>query len=1090
MSRDALLIGINTYDRLKSLNSPSEDAEAIARLLNQYSDFNVRRIPAVKDKTDDSIRVGRKTRVTQTQLEEALVQLFKPVGQSIPDTVLLFFSGHGLRKDRGIQEGYLAVSDTDPNSGKWGLSLQWLRRLFQESPVRQQIIWLDCCYSGELLNFDEADPGYRGKGRDRCFIAASREYEVAYEETAGSHGVLTGALLKGLDPSQQLDGVVTNYTLIVSLNQMLRGVIQRPIYANSGGQIILTSCIRQETDTCLVSESVCPYKGLAYFDCNDEDPKYFYGRTSLTDQLLEKVREGNFLAVLGASGSGKSSVVRAGLLHQLKLGHRLSGSEQWPIYIFRPDENPLKSLALTFLDTALTGIERADQLTKAEDLISKGAVGLDRLITATAGGGRLVLVADQFEEVFTLCRNEKERQEFFECLMGALELADDKLCLVITLRADFFGKCSEQDYAGLADYIQSHLVTVLPMTPEELKQAIIEPAKQVGLEAEPELVTQMIEDVKDSPGSLPLLQYTLTELWNRRITEQLRLSDYIRMGGVKGTLARRADEVYNSLSSEEQQTAKRIFLELTQLGEGTEDTRRRISKQSLVTSQQSEELVNSVIQKLSDAKLVVTSEVVEKGTEAGRIAVIDVAHEALIRHWSLLRRWLDKNRDGIRFQRRLDDAAKHWENQKRPDGLLWQPPDLDLLKEFHSHAQDMTTLQVNFYQASENKQRRSKQARRITRTILFVMILLALMIGIFFNRANNQKAQALRAESVSLTFSSLEQTRANKPIDGVILALKALPKSVDNPDRPYVSEAEAALYEAVFSYMEKTVLKECLSHYSAFSPDGKHIITLDEYEFEFENQNEYANAQLWNAETGELTVVLKGHKPIDNIGWLYREGIVHAAFNPDGQKIVTVAKDKTIRIWDAKIGKQLKVFDKHDGQVWHVAFSPDGQFIATASTDATARIWNINSGEQLFVLNHEGHVNHVDFNPDGWLIVTASRDKTARIWDAKTGKQLTLMKGHTDSIRNAEFSPNGRRLVTASSYDGTARIWDVDNGNELFTLETDKFPHGKGKSFARASFSPDGKYILTIGINYIQLWNANNGEKLAKHIYKKHICLF
>ncbi|MEH1855106.1 MAG: caspase family protein [Nostoc sp.] len=628
MSRDALVVGINTYDRLKSLNAPATDGEAIAQILQQYGEFRVTRLPAVKDKENETIRIGKQTKVSLTQLERAIVQLFKPDGKP-PDTALLYFSGHGLRKNQGIQEGFLATSEVNPDAGNWGLSLQWLRRLLQESEVRQQIMILDCCYSGEVLNFAEADPGDRGKGRDRCFIAASRDFEVAFEEINSQHSVLTAALLQGLEPKQ--DRWVSNYTLVDLLNQEHHPFPQRPIFANSGEAINLTRKWNfSPVNSTVQVSAICPYKGLSYFDCTEADAKLFYGRTALTDELLEKVRSGNLLAVLGASGSGKSSVVRAGLLYQLKLGRRLSGSETWQLKIFRPGINPLQNLALAFVESELSNIDRASQLAKTEELIAKGAVGLGQLITA-AKTQRVVLVVDQFEEAFTQCQDITKRQQFFECVLGALQRDDNKLCLIITMRADFLGKCLEQEYGGLAKKIQEHLVTVISMNREELKTAIIKPAEQVNLAVEPELVSQMIADVENS-GSLPLLQYTLTELWQQRTEERLTLTTYSKLGGVRGTLQTRATEVYESLSLEEQQATKRIFLELTQLGEGTEDTRRQVVQRDLVTSQHPEAVINRIIQRLADEKLVVTS------TLSNQIAVVDVAHEALIRYWLLLRK--------------------------------------------------------------------------------------------------------------------------------------------------------------------------------------------------------------------------------------------------------------------------------------------------------------------------------------------------------------------------------------------------------------------------------------------------------------------
>ncbi|PSN17549.1 hypothetical protein C7271_17190, partial [filamentous cyanobacterium CCP5] len=449
MSRNALIVGINQYRHLSPLKAPAVDAEAIAQRLERDSDFRVMRIPEVAPEGKPS--VGQQTVVSLAQLEDALIQLFKPEGNQYPDTALLYFSGHGLWKEKGIAEGYLATSDTNPSARFYGLSLTWLRRLLEESPVRQQIIWLDCYHSGALLDFAEADPGDRGRGRDRCFIAASRNFELAYEDLGSDHSVRTRALLEGLEPGRLGDRWATNLSLTDFITETLKRELQTPICNNSGEPINLTRRWQAaaETTTPVATTGICPYKGLSYFDWNSDDPNYFYGRQALTDELLDHVRTDNFLAITGASGSGKSSVLRAGLLHQLQQGRRIGGSDRWDIRLFLPGDNPCQNLAAAFIDGGISHIERAEQQGKAEALIKEGADGLRRLVQTTASP-RVVLVVDQFEEVFTLCQDAAERAHFFATLLGALDSCGDKLCLILAMRADFVGRCFEQDYSGLA----------------------------------------------------------------------------------------------------------------------------------------------------------------------------------------------------------------------------------------------------------------------------------------------------------------------------------------------------------------------------------------------------------------------------------------------------------------------------------------------------------------------------------------------------------------------------------------------------------------------------------------------------------------
>ncbi|NET37730.1 MAG: hypothetical protein F6K19_37925, partial [Cyanothece sp. SIO1E1] len=567
MSRDALVVGINAYQFLPGLKAPARDAEAIAQQLNTYGEFRTHRLPEVIQAGQP--RVGVKTAVNLRALETALVQLFKPKGKNIPQTALFYFSGHGLQKEAGVSEGYLATSDTNPDLGFYGLSMFWLRRLLQESPVRQRIILLDCCHSGELLNFLEADPGAH-PGTDRLFMAASREYESAYESLESPYSVFTQALLSGLHPDQAESGMVTNHALVDSVSRRLKGEIQQPLFESSGSKIILTRANgslqpKQPTET----EAICPYQGLTFFDLEHAD--YFFGREELTHQLIEKLRNHPFCAVVGASGSGKSSLVRAGLRRALQRGKKLSGSDRWQIKLLQPTAHPLKSLAAAFVDPRADDLQKAEQLRQAETFLQDGgSVGLAQLVRASLLSGsftqepqghtnpHVLLIIDQFEEVFTQCQGaeaEHERNQFFDCLTGALQKVGDMLSILIVLRADFVSKCALHE--DLAQCIKRNSIVVTPLTYEQIKAAIIKPAQQVGLICEPNLVYTISLDVVGAPGELSLLQYTLQQLWQHRKEDpdggaaRLTLEAYAELGGIRETLQKRATKVFQGFNAKE-----------------------------------------------------------------------------------------------------------------------------------------------------------------------------------------------------------------------------------------------------------------------------------------------------------------------------------------------------------------------------------------------------------------------------------------------------------------------------------------------------------------------------------------------------------
>lgn len=1121
MSRDALVVGINkySYKGLGELTAPAQDAEAIAKLLENYGEFKVTRLPAVKDKENETIRVGLQSRVSLPQLKKAIIQLFKPQSNP-PNTALLYFSGHGLREEQGVEEGFLATSEVNPDAGNWGLSLQWLRRLLQESEVKQQIIILDCCYSGEVVNFAEADPGERGKGRDRCFIAASRDYEVAYQDINSPNSVLTAAILKGLEPKQER--WVSNYTLVELLNQGHNSFPQRFIFANSGEVINLTRRWNSSPANFTVQKStLCPYKGLAYFDCTEEDAKFFYGRTALTDELLEKVRSGNFLAVLGASGSGKSSAVRAGLLYQLKLGYRLSDSDTWQFKDFRPGVNPLRSLALAFVESGLSDIEKGLQLAKAEELITKGAVGLRQLITAIQKP--VLLVIDQFEEAFTLCCNSQERHQFFDCLLGALEYSGNELRLVIAMRADFLGKCAE--YSDLAQRIQNHQVIVRPMFPDELREAITKPAQQVDLEIEPELVNQMIADVAESPGILPLLQYTLSILWEQRTSDnRLTVQAYTNLGGIRRALPKRADEIYSQYSVVEKEVTRKIFLKLTQLGEGTEDTRRQVRKQDLLNSHSHPEVVEQIIQKLTDQqdRLLVTSVMLEKGDSSKQVEVVDVAHEALIRHWDLLRKWLDENRELIRLERKIEGEAKEWVENDRAEEYLLRGKKLrqaeDFLESlqqqhdgilFDQNAQEFVQQSVQKEKEEQEIKRRieqdiiekekeeqerkkqeiqeqlkkeqeklRKQKQRLLKNRIVLGITIPILFGAFawiWNSKQNAGIVRLAQDSNRLSDSNKE---ADALLEG-IKAAKALKNSfvVISPNTR--TQVTAALGRAIYDLKEMNSLE---GHRSAiknlsFSPDANTLASVDDD----------GVIKLWKSD-GILQKTIHGHTR-------YIHGV---SFSPNGKMFASASGDGTVKLWNLEDYKLIQTFLGHSKAVNKVIFSPDGKNLISASDDRSIKVWPLD-GKLPIIIKVDSPVKDITFSPDGNVLASSetnggrdklkdgtvdnSKDGIIKLWDWNSADKKTIRAIRTEQCNNnkctiwaVRFSPDGKFLATASE-NRTIKLWNSDGDFVGYIDGSDKNDGGHQSWILGLNFSSkktqDGKYLLASASDdkSVRLWS-------------------
>ena len=415
-----------------------------------------------------------------------------------------------------------------------------------------------------------------------------------------------------------------------------------------------------------------PYQGLAFFDVADEGR--FFGRETLTAELVTFLKDHPFLTVVGASGCGKSSVVRAGVVPVLQHGNAMKGSDKWGIVIITPTSHPLKALAAVLTQDAESVTAQATLM----DDMARDPRSLDLFaarFVAKTKAPRIMIIVDQFEELFTLCQDAAERKEFVDNLLSAAT-QDGVTTVILTLRADFYGYCAEFD--NLRSALEACQRYIGPMAREELRAAIEKPAEQGGWDLEPGLTNRLLKDVDEQPGALPLLSHALLETWRRRNGRRLTLSGYEASGGVQGAIANTADELYVALSPEQQAMARNIFIRLTFVGEDVQTTRRRVPLNELVNGEHAVEML-TLLKRLQDARLVTTEKVSisAMGGDGGDTIFLDVAHEALIREWPRLRGWIDENRIWLRVHQVISEDTNEWMQARTDASYLYGSHRLD-----------------------------------------------------------------------------------------------------------------------------------------------------------------------------------------------------------------------------------------------------------------------------------------------------------------------------------------------------------------------------------------------------------------------------
>ncbi|WP_044034405.1 protein containing caspase [Microcystis aeruginosa] len=506
----------------------------------------------------------------------------------------------------------------------------------------------------------------------------------------------------------------------------------------------------------------CPYRGLFHFGPGDAE--YFFGRKSFIKTLFQATQTRNFIPLLGASGSGKSSVVFAGLVPKLQQ------ESHWQFTHFRPGFDPFHALALALVPLYTTNLNETERLAQARQLanyLRDGDISLADVVAQIQQNypsERVLVIADQFEELYTLCPDETIRRNFLDKLTTS-PFERVGMVLVLTMRADFLGNALS--YRPFADVLQNTDLKLGPMNREELTEVIEKPAQKLGVTFEAGLVKRILDDVESEPGNLPLLEFALTELWQRRQGKELTHLAYTEIGEVQGALARHANEEYDKLSEAQRKEVRRIFIQLVRPGEGTEDTRRLATKAELGA-------VNwALVKQLADARLVVTSR-----SEKAQVETVEVVHEALIRNWGELRGWMDTDRVFRAWQERLRAGMYQWQQIENGDVTGWDESRLlrgtalaEAEEKLKQRPEDLSEGELFYIQVSvklrDKEQRRRERVRRQT---VYVYVLaggsiLILALGILIQWQNAEKRKEINNLERQLEYeieSAKEQVESAK----------------------------------------------------------------------------------------------------------------------------------------------------------------------------------------------------------------------------------------------------------------------------------------------------------------------------------------
>ena len=844
-----------------------------------------------------------------------------------------------------------------------------------------------------------------------------------------------------------------------------------------------------------------PFPGLRPFEFAESH--LFFGREDQIDSLIEKLKDTHFLAVVGTSGSGKSSLVRAGLLPALIGGMMSHAGSAWHVALMRPGNDPIGNLAGMLNSRDAFGSEeeenRSLQIAITEATLRRGNLGLVEAVRQVnmPSSENLIVIADQFEELFRVGQRvkkedaENHKAAFVKLLLEASGQREANIYVVLTMRSDYLGDCAQ--FWDLPEAINEGQYLIPRMTLNQRREAITGPVAVGGAEITPRLVHRLINDVGDDPDQLPTLQHALMRTWDKwkegnRSKEPIDLRHYEAIGGMDEALSQHADEAYHELPDELRKTAEKVFKALTEKGPDNREIRHPITLGEICTVVKAQEAdVVAVIDVFRHRGRSFLMPPADTPLSAG--SLIDISHESLIRVWMRLKEWVDKEVESAHQYQRLADRAMLY--AKGEEGLLRDPglqlalnwrkqnePNLAWARRYHpglssalaglSAQQRQLELEKAFDQTmrflNDSEKQRAAESEEQAR----------------LQRLDEERKQREMAQAQALALAEERRQRAEAEAKFAIASRRTMVT--------LIVLSLVALATAVFAIKQKKVAEQKTNEAIKQGRTIRQLLYVSDMNLaqkSFDDNNLALGYELLN---NYLPAPEAPTEDLRDFDWYYLWRLHHnesatllehadyvysVGFSPDSKVLASGSWDKTIKLREVNTGKLLNTLEGHSNYIYSVAFSPDGKVLASGSGDKTIKLWEVSTGKLLNTL--EGHgdsVYSVGFSPDGKALASGSGDKTIKLWEVGTGKLLNTLQGHANSIYSAGFSPDSKVLASGSA-DKTIKLWEVGTGKLLNTLQ------GHAGYVLSVAFSPDGKVLASGSADKtIKLWEVSAGKLL------------